>query len=139
MSKITRREILAGGGKAVAAGAALSVVAGVAGNATAVPAAPFDDAGLLALWELRQALLVKINDRATPSDESERYYDQFSRLTDMIVAAPMATPVGIALKLRIAVEYEDLDLDVKEKPLLVMPRAVINALADAERLAGRAI
>ncbi|MCH8097875.1 MAG: hypothetical protein IID53_12435 [Proteobacteria bacterium] len=57
----------------------------------------------------------------------------------MIVAAPIATPVGIALKLRIAVEYEELDLDIKEQPRLVMPRAVVNALADAERLSGRRI
>ena len=57
----------------------------------------------------------------------------------MIVAAPIATPVGIALKLRIAVEYEELELDIKERPQLVMPRAVVNALADAERLAGPAI
>ena len=129
--KITRRTALRG----AAAVAAIPVVAGIAGDVAAVAATPFDDAGLLALWELRRTLLSKVDDPAIPDDESDRYFDQFSRVTDMIVAAPIATPVGIALKLRIAVEYEELELDIKERPRLVMPHAVVNALADAERLA----
>ena len=135
---VTRREAMKHGGKAVVAAAVLPVVAGIAGDAAAT-AVPFDDAGLLALWELRRTLVSKVDDPAIPDDESDRYFDEFSRVTDMIVAAPIATPVGIALKLRIAVEYEELELDIKERPQLVMPRAVVNALADAERLAGPAI
>ena len=133
---VTRREAMKRGGKAVVAAAVLPVVAGIAGDAAAATTVPFDDAGLLALWELRRTLVSKVDDPATPDDESDRYFDEFSRVTDMIVAAPIATPVGIALKLRIAVEYEELELDIKERPQLVMPRAVVNALADAERLAG---
>ena len=139
LSTSPRREALARGGQVIAAAAVLPFFAGVAGDVAAVPAAPFDDGGLLALWELRRTLSSKVDDPATPADESDRYFDEFSRLTDMIVAAPIATPVGIALKLRIAVEYEELDLDIKEQPRLVMPRAVVNALADAERLSGRRI
>ena len=136
MSKITRRETLAHGGQAVAAAAVLPVVAVIAGGAVAAPA---DDMRLLEMWRRSKAFEAKVGHPGISDAESERCYDQYSELRDLIIATPAATPLGIAIKLQIAVEIEGLDKDLVEHPLLVMPRAIASALADAERLAGRRI
>ena len=131
--RTTRRNVLTGGGKAVAAAAVLPMIAGVAGDAVAAPA---DDMRLLEMWRRAKAFEAKVNDPAAPEDESDRCYERFAELREAIIATPAATPLVIATKLQIAVDMEDLAKDVVEHPSLVMPRAIVTALADAERLAG---
>ena len=132
MSKISRREILARGGQVAAIAAVLPVVAGAA-------ASDADDLKLLDMWKQAEALEAKGNSLSASDDEVDRLFAKAMELQELIVTTPAVTALGIAIKLRVAVNYEALDVDVVENPQLVMPRAIVNALADAERLAGRAL
>ena len=131
---VTRREAMKHGGKAVVAAVVLPVVIGAtASNAAA------NDTKLLDMWRQSKALYAKGNNYSIPDDEADKVFDRAMELDELIIAMPAVTALGIAIKLQLAVNYEGLNMDVVENPQWFMPRAVVNALADAERLAGRAI
>ena len=132
MSKISRRTALTRCGKAVAAAAVLPVIL----NPTAEAAQ--GDAELVSMWHDYRAQITKLNAALHRAEEGDALFAQASELVERILVTQARTPAGIAVKLKIAEEYESLEKDVRENPQLVMPRAVLSALADAERLAGRA-
>ena len=96
-----------------------------------------DDTKLLDMWKRAESLEAKGN--TLSGDAADRLFATATELQERIIDTPAATPLGIALKLRVAVNSDGLDRDVVENPRLIMPRAVVNALADAERLAGGVI
>ena len=133
---VNRRGIMKRGGKAVAVAAMLPVVAGIAGVTVAAPA---DDMKLLDMWRQSKDLYAKGNNYSISDDEVDKVFAQATELDELIIATPAVTAFGIAIKLQLAVIYEGLNMDVVENPQLFMPRAVVNALDDAERLAGRMV
>ncbi len=143
MPKITRRTALARGGQAVAVAAATAFP--VISNTVADAAE--GDAEMVSMWHKHCALEAKYNaaaiaaDRAggfEPGEKADALLEQAFELTERILVTPARTPAGIAVKLKSAVLVDDMEKDVKEEPMLTVPRAVLSALADAERLAGRA-
>ena len=96
-----------------------------------------DDMRLLGMWS--QAKALEDQGSGLPDDEAERLFRTATELQELIINTPAATVLGIAIKLRIAVKCDGFDRDVVERPQLIVPRAVVNALADAERLAGNVL
>ena len=127
--KITRREALNRGGKVAVAAAVLPVIPNVTADAA--------DAAIVSMWHDYRALIDKLN-AEDEAREADALFDQACELIERILVTQSRTPAGIAVKLKIAEEYEELAEEAKDDPKLVMPRAVLSALADAERLAGRA-
>ena len=105
------------------------------------------DAELVETWCRYSALIAEHNaaliaaDKAgkTGTDEkADASFAQASELCERILATQARTPAGIAVKLKIAAEVDSMEKYAKEYPKLVVPRAVLSAIADAERLAGGA-
>ena len=100
MSKLSRREILAGGGKAVAAGAVLPVIPTIALGAE-------QDAGLVRMEKEVFHLIDEINAglHSPDGDIAEEVWDRRCDLVDAIADTPAHGLEGVAVKLRMAV-YE---------------------------------
>ena len=145
MSKITRREILAGGGKAVAAGAVLSVVV------KSALASEGEDSELIALWLRHQerweraSQLQKEEDRLIESGPKAELFKagalvwgEVNEIEHQIAAIPANTFAGLAIKLRIGTDNQTFKTDLwfKVEELTTDELNLMTALADAERLAG---
>ena len=153
MSKITRRETLAKGGQAVAAAAVLSVAA------KAALASKGEDSELLALWRRHQelwarvTLLQRAEDRLYPHretrkreytrarDHTKRAWSEISVIEGQIATIPANSFAGLAIKLRIGTDNQRFktDLNFHVDQLSTDELNLMTALADAERLGGRAI
>jgi hypothetical protein len=116
-SKLTRRAMLAGV-PVVAAAAAMPAMAAPAPTAG-------EDAELVALECCRVETLRAWED--VPEDTAERssLWDRYTALEKRIITTPAHGPAGLAVKLRLARDFDD-------------ERAVKSALADVERLGGAA-
>jgi hypothetical protein len=114
-SKITRRAVLAGA-PAVAAVAAFPVQAA-------------EQDPVLDLWRQFVDAESWANEREITDDERAKRTDQADAVGALVVAAPALTMAGLVAKLRFA----DFWLDPSDGPAY---RAIVTALADAERLGG---
>ena len=106
------------------------------------------DAELVEMWCRYSALIAEHNAALIAADrrgetglddvKANATFEQASELCERILVTQARTPAGIAVKLKIAAGVDSMEKDAKEHPTLEVPRAVLSALADAERLAGRA-
>ena len=126
---IDRRDVLKGGGQAVAAAAVLSVVPNIAANASEA------DAKLLRL----EAETIRITGEISAGlhdvggNICDKAYDHMCALDDMVADCPAHTLEGVAAKLRRAVHWFRLnEQDLSEY------RCVYSALETLERILGRA-
>ena len=144
MSKITRRETLAGGGKVIAAAAVLPVIPTIAHAMS-----DGEDSELIALWQRHQELwedrrsLQAAEDRLYPHretrkreytkarDRTSQAWGEITQIEHQIATTPANTFAGIAIKLR--VPAKNIDNEGPDDPYDLNLK---NALADAERLAG---
>ena len=151
MPKLSRRETLARGGKVIAAAAVLSVAA------KAALASEGEDSELIALWRRyleRRAHWRRVNEEEDRLIESgiktgglmineliRRAGDEVKEVERQIGNTPANTFAGLAIKLRIGTDNQPFkwDLNFKEEQLSTDELNLMTALADAERLAGRAI
>ena len=126
MSKITRRETLAGGGKAVAAAAVLSTLPSIAGAK--------EDAEILRAESEVMRLIDEINaglhspDGNVSDEATEREY----ALESVVADTPAKSLDGVAAKLRLAAYWIG-----EENKDQVEDRCAISALETVERLARR--
>ncbi len=142
MPEISRRAALARGGRALTVAAILPPLASVSVEADAAG----DDAELVETWRRYSALMAEHEaaliaaDRAGKTgvgdEKADASFAQASELRERILVTQARTPAGIAVKLKIAAEVDS--MHAKEYPGLVVPRAVLSALADLERMAGGA-
>ena len=147
MSKLSRRETLARGGQAVVAAAVLPVAA------KAALASEGEDSELVTLWRLHQERferverLQDVEDRLFPhrardqaQDRIKQEWRAINEIEHQIATIPANTFAGLAIKLRIGTDNQPFRLysDLKEGDLSADEFNLMNALADAERLAGRA-
>jgi len=131
--RTTRRNLLKGGGKAVAAAAALPVIPNIAAGAD-------QDAELLRLNAEYRALIAEQNagkHRDESSDVTDESMERLNAIERKIADTPAETYAGIGIKLLIGIDNFD-PLDPGETRT-TDELNLESALADAERLAGEGI
>ena len=146
--KTTRRNVLKGGGKAVAAAAVLPVVV------KAALASEGEDSELLALWRRYQERFARITQLAKEEDRLfvngtkaelaeadarvKQGWNEVTEIERQIAATPANTFAGLAVKLRIGTDNQPFRLypDFQEDQLSADELNLMAALADAERLSG---
>ena len=153
MPKITRRETLAAGPGVIAAAAVLPIAA------KAALASEGEDMELIALWHRLQSrwgrmhVLRDAEERLHPHRETrKREYAKAENRTSQVLgelddiehqiaAIPANTFAGLAIKLRIGTDNQIFRwaLEFKVEELSTDELNLMTALADAERLAGRAL
>ena len=148
MPKLSRRETLAATGKVMAAAVVLPVVV------KSALASEGEDSELITLWRRHQerweraSQLQKEEDRLIESGPKAELFKagalvwgEVSEIEHQIATTPANTFAGLAIKLRIGTDNQTFKTDLwfKVEELCADELSLMTALADAERLAGRAI
>lgn len=125
----TRRDVMRGGGKVAAT---LAVLAHAAPEAMPAPAAT-DDELIIQLGRELDRLCAKLGDPGFPDALVGALSDEIREAEERIAALPASTFAALAVKLRIAADNLPSPEDRYGDHI-----ALASALADVERMAGRA-